>query len=95
MARWSDGFRIAARAGAGDPVGRRGAQRPGDRRAGAGAILRPAAPVVRLPGGHVAPQENHKSYLIRAFATVAAQEHDVVLVLTGGEAQSEDPDPQP
>ena len=35
------------------------------------------------------PHKNHQ-LLIRAFATVAAQEHDVVLVLTGGEAQSED-----
>jgi glycosyltransferase involved in cell wall biosynthesis len=35
------------------------------------------------------PHKNHE-LLIRAFATVAAQEHDVVLVLTGGEAQSED-----
>ncbi|MGH9231069.1 MAG: glycosyltransferase family 4 protein [Acidimicrobiales bacterium] len=35
------------------------------------------------------PHKNHE-LLIRAFATVAAQEHDVVLVLTGGDAQSED-----
>jgi glycosyltransferase involved in cell wall biosynthesis len=35
------------------------------------------------------PHKNHE-LLIRAFATVAAQEHDVVLVLTGSEAQSED-----
>lgn len=35
------------------------------------------------------PHKNHE-LLIRAFATVAAQEHDVVLVLTGGEAQSEE-----
>jgi glycosyltransferase involved in cell wall biosynthesis len=35
------------------------------------------------------PHKNHE-LLIRAFATVAAQEHDVVLVLTGGEAQAED-----
>jgi len=35
------------------------------------------------------PHKNHE-LLVRAFATVAAQEHDVVLVLTGGEAQSED-----
>jgi glycosyltransferase involved in cell wall biosynthesis len=35
------------------------------------------------------PHKNHE-LLIRAFATVAAREHDVVLVLTGGEAQSED-----
>jgi len=34
------------------------------------------------------PHKNHE-LLIRAFATVAAEEHDVVLVLTGGEAQSE------
>jgi glycosyltransferase involved in cell wall biosynthesis len=33
----------------------------------------------------------HKNHdmLIRAFATVAAQEHDVMLVLTGGEGQAE------
>jgi glycosyltransferase involved in cell wall biosynthesis len=35
------------------------------------------------------PHKNHE-LLIRAFATVAAQEHDMVLVLTGSEAQSED-----
>jgi glycosyltransferase involved in cell wall biosynthesis len=35
------------------------------------------------------PHKNHE-LLIRAFATVAAHEHDVVLVLTGAEAQSED-----
>ena len=35
------------------------------------------------------PHKNHE-LLIRAFSTVAAQEHDVVLVLTGGEAHSED-----
>jgi alpha-1,3-rhamnosyl/mannosyltransferase len=34
------------------------------------------------------PHKNH-DMLIRAFATVAAQEHDVMLVLTGGEAQAE------
>jgi alpha-1,3-rhamnosyl/mannosyltransferase len=34
------------------------------------------------------PHKNH-ALLIRAFASVAAQEHDVVLVLTGGEAQQE------
>lgn len=34
---------------------------------------------------------SHKNHelLIRAFATVAAQEHDVMLVLTGGEAEAE------
>jgi glycosyltransferase involved in cell wall biosynthesis len=34
------------------------------------------------------PHKNH-DMLIRAFATVAAQEHDVMLVLTGGGAQAE------
>ena len=34
------------------------------------------------------PHKNHEM-LIRAFAAVAAQEHDVMLVLTGGEAQAE------
>jgi len=34
------------------------------------------------------PHKNHE-LLIRAFAAVAAREHDVMLVLTGGEAQAE------
>ena len=35
------------------------------------------------------PHKNHEM-LVRAFATVAAKEHDVMLVLTGGEAQAEE-----
>ncbi|HEY8525520.1 MAG TPA: glycosyltransferase family 1 protein [Acidimicrobiales bacterium] len=35
------------------------------------------------------PHKNHAT-LIRAFATVAAKQHDVTLVLTGGAAQEED-----
>jgi glycosyltransferase involved in cell wall biosynthesis len=35
------------------------------------------------------PHKNHE-LLIRAFAAVAAEEHDVMLVLTGGEAQAEE-----
>jgi alpha-1,3-rhamnosyl/mannosyltransferase len=36
------------------------------------------------------PHKNH-AMLVRAFAKVAAKEHDVTLVLTGGEAQEEKP----
>src|SRR5829696_5943028 len=36
------------------------------------------------------PHKNH-GLLVRAFAKVAAKEHDVTLVLTGGEAQQEEP----
>jgi len=35
------------------------------------------------------PHKNH-ALLVRAFATVAAKEHDVMLVLTGGEGQQEE-----
>jgi glycosyltransferase involved in cell wall biosynthesis len=35
------------------------------------------------------PHKNHEM-LVRAFATVAAKEHDVMLVLTGGEGQAEE-----
>jgi alpha-1,3-rhamnosyl/mannosyltransferase len=36
------------------------------------------------------PHKNH-GMLVRAFARVAAKEHDVTLVLTGGQAQQEEP----